>query len=88
MTSHKGKRPSVRYGRNLPKRSQCPYCDKKGVFTPDRSRWPSVAHFAFEYRECQYCRATWASGSSWGYACRAADERRKAALARCKGAQA
>lgn len=47
----RGKRPSVTFGRELPKRAVCADCGKKGVGTSKPIEGRLV-------RECQYCRAT------------------------------
>lgn len=51
MTSHRGKRPSVRVGRKLPKRATCPDCGKKGVGIE------KALPMGVRIRECQYCAA-------------------------------
>lgn len=75
---YKGDRAGQGYGRKLPKRSQCPECDKNGVFRPDPGRWPVSAVMVTDYRECQFCRASWASSLSWSVSKDAADKRRAA----------
>ena len=72
-----GDKAGLGRGRALPKRAQCPECDKKGVFTPDRSRWPGPARLtASVWRECQYCLRSWGSELSWTIAKERAERRR------------
>lgn len=47
----RGKRPSVAFGRKLPKRAHCTECGKKGVCE-------TKAILGRLIRECQYCHST------------------------------
>ena len=48
----RGKRPSVTFGRKLPKRVVCPECGKKGV-----TQWKVTMYG--DVCDCQYCCASW-----------------------------